>query len=109
MTAHCRTPSPPEAPSLGRLQLRLRLAGMAVLAPLTLAGTPAALASTELVQLMEQRRCPNCELAGADLVHAQLADVDLRGARLQRANLSQARLDGARLSGADLSFTSLLG
>lgn len=109
MTAHCRTPSPPEAPSLGRLQLRLRLAGMAVLAPLTLAGTPAALASTELVQLMEKRRCPNCELAGADLVHAQLADVDLRGARLQRANLSQARLDGARLSGADLSFTSLLG
>jgi tetratricopeptide (TPR) repeat protein len=58
---------------------------------------------------MEQRRCPYCELAGSDLVHAQLADVDLRGARLQRANLSQARLDGARLNGADLSYTSLLG
>ncbi|QVL54279.1 MAG: pentapeptide repeat-containing protein [Cyanobium sp. M30B3] len=82
---------------------------MAALAVVSLGGTQAALASTGLVQLMEQRRCPDCELAGADLVHAQLADVDLRGARLQRANLSQARLDGARLNGADLSFTSLLG
>jgi tetratricopeptide (TPR) repeat protein len=70
---------------------------------------PSAQASEELLQLMEQRRCQGCELAGADLVHAQLADVDLRGARLQRANLSQARLDGARLNGADLSYTSLLG
>jgi tetratricopeptide (TPR) repeat protein len=75
----------------------------------SLIGTPSALASEGLLQLMEQRRCQGCELAGADLVHAQLADVDLRGARLQRANLSQARLDGARLNGADLSYTSLLG
>lgn len=62
-----------------------------------------------LFQLLEQRRCQGCDLAGADLVHAQLADADLSGARLQRANLGQARLDGARLGGADLSFTSLQG
>jgi tetratricopeptide (TPR) repeat protein len=62
-----------------------------------------------LLRLMEQRQCPRCDLAGADLVHARLEDVDLRQARLQRANLGQARLDGARLSGADLSFTTLQG
>ncbi|MEO1003203.1 MAG: pentapeptide repeat-containing protein [Cyanobacteria bacterium J06638_7] len=62
-----------------------------------------------LILLLEQRSCLGCDLAGADLVHAQLADADLSGARLQRANLGQARLDGARLSGADLSFTTLLG
>ncbi|MCP9926660.1 pentapeptide repeat-containing protein [Cyanobium sp. CH-040] len=62
-----------------------------------------------LIQLLEQGRCPGCDLAGADLVHAQLADADLSGSRLQRANLGQARLDGARLGGADLSFTSLMG
>jgi tetratricopeptide (TPR) repeat protein len=86
------------------------------LAPLVAATLAAALsaappgrASEALIQLMEQRRCEGCALAGADLVHAQLADVNLSGAQLQRANLSQARLDGARLTGADLSFTSLLG
>jgi len=70
---------------------------------------PTALADGALLQLLEQRRCQGCNLADADLVHAQLSDADLRGARLQRANLSQSRLDGARLNGADLSFTSLLG
>lgn len=91
------------------------LAGLsAVVLPLLAGLSPLALplptrASEGLFQLMEQKRCPNCSLADADLVHAQLSDADLRGARLQRANLSQARLDGARLSGADLSFTSLLG
>lgn len=66
-------------------------------------------ASEALMRLLEQKRCPRCDLAEADLVHAQLQDADLRNARLMRANLGQARLDGARLGGADLSFTSLLG
>jgi tetratricopeptide (TPR) repeat protein len=70
---------------------------------------PPAAGTEALIQLLEQRRCQGCDLAGADLVHAQLADADLSGARLQRANLGQARLDGARLGGADLSFTSLMG
>jgi tetratricopeptide (TPR) repeat protein len=72
------------------------------------AGAPPA-GTEALIQLLEQRRCQGCDLAGADLVHAQLSDADLSGARLMRANLGQARLDGARLDSADLSFTSLMG
>ena len=63
----------------------------------------------ELVQLLQDKRCPQCRLADVDLVHADLRDADLSGAELQRANLSQAMLDGADLSGADLRFTSLQG
>jgi hypothetical protein len=70
---------------------------------------PAAEGLEALLLLMEEKRCPSCNLADADLVHAQLADADLRSARLQRANLGQARLDGAQLMGADLSFTTLRG
>ena len=54
-----------------------------------------------LMQLLQTRNCPECQLADVDLVHAQLQDADLAGAKLQRANLSQARLDGANLRGAD--------
>jgi len=62
-----------------------------------------------LIQLLESRQCPSCQLNDVDLTHADLRDADLKGAQLQRANLSQARLDGADISGADLSFTSLQG
>lgn len=86
------------------------LAGAAPVRAQGLSPVQAPASGTEaLIQLLEQRRCQGCDLAGADLVHAQLADADLSGARLQRANLGQARLDGARLGGADLSFTSLMG
>jgi uncharacterized protein YjbI with pentapeptide repeats len=70
-----------------------------------------AMASDEehLIQLLENRQCPSCQLNDVDLTHADLRDADLKGAQLQRANLSQARLDGADLSGSDLSFTSLQG
>lgn len=75
-----------------------------------LSGIPAAHAADEaLIQLLEKRSCPGCNLADADLVHADLRDANLQASKLIRANLSQARLDGARLNGADLSFTSLLG
>ena len=62
-----------------------------------------------LIQLLDSRQCPACQLNDVDLTHADLRDADLKGAQLQRANLSQARLDGADLSGSDLSFTSLQG
>jgi len=62
-----------------------------------------------LIQLLESRQCPACQLNDVDLTHADLRDADLKGAQLQRANLNQARLDGADLSGSDLSFTSLQG
>jgi uncharacterized protein YjbI with pentapeptide repeats len=61
------------------------------------------------MRLLEQRRCVGCQLADADLVHANLRDADLSGSNLRRANLGQAQLDGARFAGADLSFTSLQG
>ncbi|SBO43914.1 pentapeptide repeat-containing protein [Cyanobium sp. NIES-981] len=96
-------------PRLWNPRVVLAAAGVAVLGT-SAAGLPAAATSyDDLLRLMEQRQCPRCDLAGADLVHAKLEDVDLRQARLQRANLGQARLDGARLSGADLSFTTLQG
>jgi tetratricopeptide (TPR) repeat protein len=63
----------------------------------------------DLIELLQQRNCPDCLLADVDLVHADLRDADLQRAQLQRANLGQAHLDGADLRGADLSFTSLQG
>ena len=72
-------------------------------------GAPANANTADLMRLLEQRRCVGCQLADADLVHANLRDADLSGANLRRANLGQAQLDGARLAGADLSFTSLQG
>ena len=66
-------------------------------------------ANESLLELLQNKRCPQCQLADVDLVHADLRDADLSKAGLQRANLSRARLDGADLSGANLSFTSLQG
>jgi tetratricopeptide (TPR) repeat protein len=63
----------------------------------------------QVIRLLEQRRCSQCQLQDADLVHADLRDAQLQGAQLQRANLSGSRLDGADLRGANLSFTSLEG
>ena len=81
-----------------------------LMAASALAAMPAAHAGDEaLIRLLEKRSCARCNLADADLVHADLREANLKGAKLQRANLSQARLDGAQLTGADLSFTSLLG
>ena len=66
-------------------------------------------ANDPLVQLLQKRQCPQCQLADTNLVHSDLRDADLRNAKLMRANLSQALLDGADLRGADLSFTSMRG
>ena len=71
--------------------------------------TPLLARADDLIELLQQRNCPDCRLADVDLVHADLRDADLRNAKLMRANLGQAKLDGANLSGADLSFTSLRG
>ena len=84
---------------------------MALLAGVVISsGTPALSADTIAIQqLLERRACPNCRLADADLVHADLRDTDLSGANLRRANLSQVNLDGANLHNSDLSFTTLRG
>ena len=73
------------------------------------AGTSIAGDEKHLIQLLESRQCPGCQLNGVDLTHADLRDADLHSAQLKYANLSQARLDGADLSGSDLRFTSLQG
>ena len=81
---------------------------MLILISVTFAAKPVR-ADEALLQLLQERQCPQCQLADADLVHADLRDADLSAAKLMRANLSRAQLDGANLSGADLSFTSLRG
>ena len=74
-----------------------------------LLGAPLSARADDLIVLLQARSCPNCKLADADLVHADLRNADLTSADLKRANLSQAQLDGANLRNADLSFTSLQG
>ena len=74
-----------------------------------LLGAPVSARADDLIMLLEERACPNCTLADADLVHADLRDANLKAADLRRANLSRARLDGADLRDADLRFSSLKG
>ena len=74
-----------------------------------LLGAPLSARADDLIMLLEARACPNCTLADADLVHADLRDANLNAADLRRANLSRARLDGADLRDADLRFSSLKG
>ena len=74
-----------------------------------LLGTPLPGRADDLIVLLEQRSCPNCRLADADLVQADLRDADLKAADLKRSNLSRALLDGADLRNADLRFSSLKG
>lgn len=62
-----------------------------------------------LQQLLSTQDCPQCDLRGAGLVHANLAGANLQGANLVRANLSQSDLVGADLSGANLTGASLAG
>jgi|TARA_B100000073_G_scaffold136321_1_gene111870 uncharacterized protein YjbI with pentapeptide repeats len=66
-------------------------------------------ADQDLMILLGSKHCPNCKLADADLVHADLRDANLSNAQMQRANLSRASLDGADLREANLSFSSLQG
>ena len=74
-----------------------------------LLGAPVSARADDLIMLLEARACPNCTLADADLMHADLRDANLNAADLRRANLSRARLDGADLRDADLRFSSLKG
>ena len=74
-----------------------------------LIGAPLAARADDLIVLLEAGSCPNCMLADADLVHADLRNAELTSADLRRANLSRARLDGADLRNADLRFSNLKG
>lgn len=69
--------------------------------------------------LLQTKGCTRCDLEGANLQGADLAEarmegVDLQGANLQGANLSEAEaeevdLEGANLKGAILEQTKLTG
>ncbi|MEC7758121.1 MAG: pentapeptide repeat-containing protein, partial [SAR324 cluster bacterium] len=54
-------------------------------------------------QLLDTKKCPNCDLCGADLNGEDLRGANLRGANLTKANLSDANLGHARLNGANLT------
>ena len=81
---------------------------MLILISVTFAAKPVR-ADGALLQLLQERQCPQCQLEDADLVHADLRDADMSEAKLIRANLSQALLEGADLRGADLSFANMRG
>ena len=74
-----------------------------------LLGAPLSTRADNLIVLLDAGSCPNCTLADADLVCADLSDANLNAADLRRANLSRARLDGADLRNADLRFSNLKG
>ena len=74
-----------------------------------LLGAPLSTRADNLIVLLDAGSCPNCTLADADLVSADLSDANINAADLRRANLSRARLDGADLRNADLRFSNLKG
>lgn len=97
-----------DASMVSRLMHKQVAAGMLSLAVSAISGAPA-LASEDLVRLLDHKQCSGCKLQDADLVFADLRDAQLGKAQLQRANLSRARLDGADLRGANLTQSTLMG
>ena len=64
---------------------------------------------SDLNQLLNTKKCSQCDLSNSGLVQANLTGADLVQANLTGANLSQANLTGANLTGANLAGTSLYG
>lgn len=72
-----------------------------------------------VLQLLENKSCPGCNLSGAklqrlNLTGANLTGADLSGAKLNlailiRADLRNANLEGADFSGADLTGADMRG
>ena len=50
--------------------------------------SPLVARADDLIELLQQRNCPDCHLADVDLMHADLRDVDLQRAQLPQANLA---------------------
>ena len=60
--------------------------------------TPMVARANDLIELLQQRNCPDCRLADVDLVHADLREAslrsaDLRGSKLYGTDLRQAKLN----------------
>ena len=64
---------------------------------------------SDLTQLLNTKKCSQCDLTNSGLVQANLTGADLVQADLTGANLSQANLTGADLRGANLTGASLYG
>src|SRR4051794_2658503 len=74
---------------------------------------------TQVDQLRRTKKCPRCDLAGAELFAADLiganltkaflSDSFLIGAELWGTNLTEADLTGANLTKAELRGTDLTG
>lgn len=60
-----------------------------------------------VAELLSTRKCPGCDLHGANLAGAQLENANMKGANLSGANLMNAYLTGADLSNADLTNANL--
>lgn len=60
-------------------------------------------------RLFFTRKCPRCDLRGADLRGANLGGADLREAQLEGAYLGGANLWGTNLEGASLEGANLVG
>jgi uncharacterized protein YjbI with pentapeptide repeats len=59
--------------------------------------------------LLETKKCPDCNFQRANLERLDLRKVNLQGADLQNANLKGAQLGNADLSRADLRHANLEG
>jgi uncharacterized protein YjbI with pentapeptide repeats len=64
---------------------------------------------SDLVKLLDTKRCPKCELSGANLSGKDLEEANLSGANLTGANLTKTILTIANLSGANLTDANLTG
>ncbi|MFB2937584.1 pentapeptide repeat-containing protein [Aerosakkonemataceae cyanobacterium BLCC-F154] len=60
-------------------------------------------------RLFFTRKCPRCDLRGADLRGANLGGADLREAKLEGAYLGGANLWGTNLESASMEGTNLVG
>jgi uncharacterized protein YjbI with pentapeptide repeats len=88
--------------------------GVTVVSLLISAGLTAAYTKADLEKLKKSKTCEGCNLRGAnlskaDLANANLSKADLTGANLAGANLSKADLSGAKLVDAVLSKADLSG
>lgn len=82
---------------------------LAILSTVTITTPSQAESLTDLSQLLNTKRCAECDLSNSGLVQANLTGADLTKANLVGANLSQANLTGADLRGANLTGASLHG
>ena len=82
---------------------------IAVLITVTISLPTQAESLSDLNQLLNTKKCSQCDLINSGLVQANLTRADLVQADLTGANLSQANLTGADLREANLTGASLHG